>query len=247
MLAKRINMCTVLYLPSNDKICFASLRDESPTRKSAIRPKLIDDLGVKFLAPLDPEGGGTWLGTNELGDVIILLNGGFVKHKHLPKYRKSRGLIVTELLSNKLPYQQWLKLDLDNIEPFTLVIYSESKLYCMVWDGKQKHEFEINTELPHIWSSATLYTEEAKHKRSNIFETWIATKPEINRETVFEFFSSTQDIENGFFMNRAEKVKTLSYSFVEYSFDGSVKLIYEDFVDEIWYSAQLDFNNKINI
>ena len=92
-----------------------------------------------------------------------------------------------------------------------------------------------------------MYTEEAKHKRSNIFETWVATKPEINRETVFEFFSSTKDIENGFFMNRAEKVKTLSYSFVEYSFGDKVKLTYEDFVDEIWYSAQLDFTNKINI
>lgn len=240
-------MCTVLYLPSKEGICFVSLRDESPTRNTAFKPKIINDLGLEFISPIDPEGGGTWLGANKLGDVIILLNGGFIKHKHLPKYRKSRGLIVTELLSNELPYQQWLKLDLDNIEPFTLVIYSESKLYHVVWDGEQKHEFEINTELPHIWSSATLYTEEAKHKRSNIFETWIATKPEINRETVFEFFSSNHDIENGFLMNRADMVKTLSYSFVEYSFDGAVKLTYEDFADDSVNNIQLDFNNKIHI
>ena len=237
-------MCTVLYWPVKDRVSFASLRDESTRRKPAFKPKLIDDLGVKFIAPIDPEGGGTWLAANELGDVVILLNGGYEKHKHLPNYRKSRGLIVTELLSHAAPYDHWMLMNLENIEPFTLIVYSNSILYHLVWDGDLKHDLKPSTQLPHIWSSATLYSAEAKNKRNQNFDSWMATEPEINRETVFEFFASIQDKENGFLMNRAEKLKTLSYSFVEYSFDGSVKLIYEDFADESVNSIQLDFINK---
>ena len=92
-------MCTVVFIPANKKIFFASVRDESPLREKAIVP-IISTIGnVSFLSPKDPVAGGTWIGANDQGNIIILLNGGFENHQRKNCYRKSRGIIVSELLA----------------------------------------------------------------------------------------------------------------------------------------------------
>lgn len=208
-------MCTVVYIPDNDKVFFASLRDESPLRPTAITPAIFDGNQLTVLAPQDALAGGTWLGINDHKNVIILLNGGFEKHIHRTDYRKSRGLIVTDLLKTASPLKEWETLDLENIEPFTLMVWSGGMLFQLVWDGVAKHQQQLDESLPHILSSATLYKAEAKAKRTMLFKNWMATHPAISSTSLLDFFKSFSDSENGFIMNRNEKVKTLSYSFIE--------------------------------
>lgn len=208
-------MCTVVYIPDNDKMFFASLRDESPLRPTAITPAVFVTNDITVLAPQDALAGGTWLGINDYKNVVILLNGGFEKHIHRNDYRKSRGLIVTDLLKTATPLNEWETLDLDNIEPFTLMVWSGGLLFHLVWDGAAKHQQELDATLPHILSSATLYQADAKAKRTLLFQNWMATHPAISSASLLDFFKSFGDNENGFIMNRNEKVKTLSYSFIE--------------------------------
>jgi uncharacterized protein with NRDE domain len=219
-------MCTVVFIPENDKFYFASLRDESPLRSKALIPEINISNEVHYLSPKDSKEGGTWVGVNNLGIVIILLNGGLRKHKRKDYYRKSRGLIVNELLSSDMPLVDWSLLRLEDIEPFTLVVFDKNNLFQLVWDGTQRIKTQLNTFISHIWSSSTLYDADAKVNRESHFRNWINGEPAISMNSLFSFFKSVKDPENGFIINRKEQVKTLSYTFIEFDHNANAQMEY---------------------
>jgi hypothetical protein len=141
--------------------------------------------GVEITYPKDGKAGGTWIGHSNKNRLICLLNGGFENHVSQSSYRKSRGLIVKELLSESEIYSALSEINLENIEPFTLVIVDWNKdlqLIEFVWDGSKKHQ----TDLPqknHIWSSSTLYTEEMKQLRRD----WFSENKDYNQKSILDF------------------------------------------------------------
>ena len=208
-------MCTVVYIPGNDKQYFASLRDESPVRPKAIAPEKFTENDVSYLSPVDSEAGGSWVGVNSSGILIILLNGGFESHEKKKFYRKSRGLIVKELLLSAMPVIEWSIMDMDGIEPYTLIVAADKNLFRLVWDGEKKHRINLDTDQPHIFSSSTLYNAQARASRQDLFENWIAMKPPVTKLSLLDFFNTSTDKQNGFIIDRDEKIKTLSYTFLE--------------------------------
>lgn len=221
-------MCTVIYIPGNETNYFASLRDESPMRPAAQAPEIYRVNGIHQMSPKDALKGGTWVGVNEFSNVIILLNGAKEKQIQKDNYLKSRGLIVNDLLASELPIVDWSLMNLDGVEPFTLVVWSDESLFELQWDGTQKHRTLIDKAAPQIWSSSTLYSAESRDKRSSLFQNWIAMEPPIDKLAVLKFFKSFSERENGFIMNRNEKVKTLSYSFIELHQSETASLDYFD-------------------
>jgi Transport and Golgi organisation 2 len=232
-------MCTVVFVPGDQKNVLASLRDENPGRAKALAPLIDSRNDVSFLSPKDPAAGGTWIGINQWGDCIVLLNGGFENHSRQKSYRKSRGLIVTELLTAAMPVVEWSLMDLDNIEPFTLIVWSEKNLFQLVWDGAEKHRLRLDATQPHIWSSATLYTSTARADREEFFQNWIAMNPPVTKLSLLNFFKSFQNTENGFLINRNAKMKTLSYTFVEFAQDGKAGMSYYDFLNYSYHSGSI--------
>ncbi|MBI5373505.1 MAG: NRDE family protein [Sphingobacteriales bacterium] len=208
-------MCTVLFIPQQESVIFTSLRDENPGRHAVGGPVIMTGENWSFLAPIDPQAGGTWAGINNFGNVVILLNGAFENHKKKTRYKKSRGLIVTGLLKSVYPVVEWSLMDMDGVEPYTLVVWSEQNLFQLAWDGEHKHRTHFDTGMARIWSSATLYSPGAKKNREALFENWIHSQPGISRESILAFFSSVKDPVNGFLMNRGAGLKTLSYSFIQ--------------------------------
>lgn len=221
-------MCTVVFIPNTNKVFFASLRDESPLRPTAITPELFNIGNLTILSPKDALAGGTWLGINDHKNIIILLNGGFEKHEQKKDYRKSRGLIVSELLQSEMPIIDWELMKMQGIEPFTLIVWSDKILFKLIWDGSIKHRVKLDSKVPHIFSSSTLYSPNAKKYREELFQNWIAMNPPITKLSLLKFFNSVNDSENGFIMNRNEKVKTLSYSFIELTNNAIAELNYYD-------------------
>lgn len=221
-------MCTVVFIPSGNKQFFASLRDESPQRPRAIAPDIYKSSETRYLMPKDALAGGTWIGINEFKNVIILLNGGHQNHIKKDNYLTSRGKIVSELLQSIMPVVDWQLMDLSMVEPFTLVVWSEQNLFELVWDGEEKHRIRLDSSTAHIWSSSTLYDANAKSIRADLFQNWIAMGPPISKLTILNFFKSFEDAENGFIINRNEKIKTLSYSFIEFSSNVNASLDYFD-------------------
>ena len=116
-------MCTVTFIPVEGKVFLASNRDERHSRKEAIRPACYAFPGGIMLYPKDAEAGGTWIAMHENGNALVLLNGGKKAHIAEPPYGKSRGLILLDLAAAESPSGLFLSLDLENIEPFTVVCF----------------------------------------------------------------------------------------------------------------------------
>lgn len=91
-------MCTVTFVKTADKIVITSNRDEKIIRPNAIPPQNYMVNGKNVIYPKDPKAGGTWCVVDENGTVLVLLNGANEKHTVKLPYRKSRGLIVLELI-----------------------------------------------------------------------------------------------------------------------------------------------------
>lgn len=216
-----------------DKIILVSLRDESPERQRALHPQLFNGNNMLSLYPQDQSAGGTWVGANHKGTIIILLNGGFVCHKRRSSYAKSRGLIVTELLSAIEPVSAWAHLDLSDIEPHTLVVWHNKQLFHLTWDGTASYVIEKDKSTGHIWSSSTLYDEKASLIRKQWFDDWMKYAESYDSQKLLEFFCASGDTHSGFIINRNEVVKTLSMSFIEAK-ENEISYRYHDLAtDEI--------------
>ena len=205
-------MCTVSFVNSQEGVIITSNRDEKVIRPSAIAPKNYCRNGKNIIYPKDPKAGGTWFVIDENRTVLVLLNGG--KTKHIPElfYRRSRGLIALDIISSTSPKDFWDQINLEDIEPFTLVLYQQEKLYELIWDGLIKIKTILDANKNHIWSSVTLYPKEIRQKRSNWFMDFLMNKKEISSSEMLNFHRNTEhgDSENGLVINREYVLKTLS-------------------------------------
>ncbi|RKS01726.1 NRDE family protein [Flavobacterium sp. 102] len=226
-------MCTVSFVNANGKIIITSNRDEKIIRPNAIEPKtyLLNDKKVIF--PKDNKAGGTWYAIDEHSNVLVLLNGAEEKHVLKDSYRKSRGLIVLDLIGSESPLEAWKAIDLDHIEPFTLVLFENQNLYQLRWNELEKSTLALETNQSHIWSSSTLYSSAVREKRANWFSTFLDTQPEVNEEELFNFHRYTEEDNNehGLVINRNDILKTLSITqtIIE---KNKVSIHYNDLITE---------------
>jgi len=186
-------MCTVTYIPlGKSDFILTSSRDVPFAREKALYPKKYIEDGVEIYYPKDGKAGGTWIGTSSKSRLICLLNGGFEYHTSRFKYKKSRGLIVKELLKIDNIHKGLNAIDLIDVEQFTLTIVdwnTSLELIEFVWDGKKKHIKKLPQE-SYIWSSSTLYDESIKQLRLNWFSDW-QKENEFSQEGILEFHHTT--------------------------------------------------------
>ena len=208
-------MCTVTCIPARDKIYITSNRDEKHWRSNALAPAVYAGTSGNLLFPKDGDAGGTWIAAHENGNAIVFLNGGFIRHSPQPPYRKSRGLILLDLLDTSEPAMAFKTQSLQQIEPFTAIIWSAGQLFECRWDGNQKHTTMLSASTPHIWSSATLYDAAVIEKRKNWFTKWLqqsrkAGQPAPDDILHFHQFTGDGDTRNDLRMNRNGQVFTVS-------------------------------------
>ena len=205
-------MCTVSFVSSNGKTIITSNRDEKVIRPSAIEPKnyLINNKNIIF--PKDPKAGGTWFAVDESGTIAVLLNGANEKHKLERHYRKSRGLIVLDIISSLSPKDFWQEINLDKIEPFTLVLFQDKELFQLRWNGNDKESISLDTAKNHVWSSVTLYPKEIRKNRADWFHTFLDSNSIVSETEMLHFHRHTENDnpENGLVINRNDELKTLS-------------------------------------
>lgn len=204
-------MCTVSFVSKNGKTIITSNRDEKTLRPAAIEPKCYVLNNKKIIFPKDKKAGGTWFAVNENGTILVLLNGASESHlgkNHSEKkYLKSRGLIVLEIISSICAIDFWKEIDLQNIEPFTLILFENNQLFQLRWNEIEKETIELNTEKQHIWSSTTLYSSEIRLERELLFNEFLKPEREIFNNELIDFHNSTKD---GLVINRNDTTKTLS-------------------------------------
>ena len=176
-------MCTVTFIPDGSgAVYLTSNRDEKTGRARALPPRQYN----KLIYPKDTAAGGTWVAMKADGDAGVLLNGAFVNHRRQGNYRRSRGLVFLDVLGAEGPVEQFRSMCLAGIEPFTLVLFVEGRLYECRWDGEQRHVRELETARPHIWSSVTLYDEATRVRREQSLEDWYRQE-EISTGKIVDF------------------------------------------------------------
>jgi uncharacterized protein with NRDE domain len=240
-------MCTVTFLPAANGACYiTSNRDEKQWRKQALPPQLYNYNGAALTFPKDADAGGTWITMKNNGDAAVLLNGAFKSHVPAPPYRKSRGLIFMDVVSQDLPYEAFAEINLHNIEPFTLVLYKAGNLYECRWDGHTKHHTQLSSLHPHIWSSATLYDEEVVKRRQQWFKKWLADNPKPTQRDIIHFhrFGGEGDTNNDLKMNRGGQVFTVSITSIALH-NGLSIMQYLDLQNNQHYTKQTTVSNSL--
>ena len=234
-------MCTVSFVFSNGKSILTHNRDEKVARPSAINPQKYTVNNKNIYFPKDQKAGGTWYAVAENGTVLVLLNGADEKHQLKPSYRKSRGLIVLDLISSNSPIEEWNLIDLSDIEPFTIVLFQNKELYQLRWNEVEKSTLNLDVNQSYIWSSSTLYPKEIREHRAEIFQNFIALN-EISAKKLFQFhrYAKEDDQENGLIINRNNEMKTLSITQTIIQ-ENKVVISYHDLKN------QEEFTNSITI
>jgi hypothetical protein len=240
-------MCTVTFIPGKGRIVITSNRDEKLLRKQAIPPMVYQGKQYKLIYPKDPAAGGSWIGLKENGDAAVLLNGGFLPHQPLASYARSRGLIFLDVLAATRPVTYLTtKLELNNIEPFTLVIFENNSLYEFRWDGEEKHCRQLSVIRPHIWSSVTLYNMPAIKKRESWFNYFMNKHPNPTQHDILNFHRFTGDGDTGIdlLMRRDGIYSTVSITSMLLTADrGSMK--YCDLGDGSITEKKIEFISSI--
>jgi len=233
-------MCTVTFVNTANGIVITSNRDEQVLRGAALQPEVVAFEGKKIIFPKDVKAGGTWFAADDEGNFAVLLNGAAEKHHHNPPYKISRGLILLDIIAQNLPFIAFGTIDLVGIEPFTIVLLQQSKLYQLRWNGWEKDIVELATTQNHIWSSATLYTKEIIAQRETWFREFLANNPRPTNEQLIDFhnYTHTDDTTNGLVINRDDLLKTISITQV-YSANNIVNMLHIDLLNQQTYTNTL--------
>lgn len=217
-------MCTVTFIPFNNKVYITSNRDEHATRQQALAPQVYNHI----MYPKDAAANGTWIAANQQGNAIVLLNGAFEKHVVTGNYRKSRGLIVLDIFNTPNPYETFAIINLQNIEPFTIVLWQNQQLFECRWSGSEKFSTQLNHREAHIWQSVTLYNPTVTAERKAWFTNWLQQKKFTQQGIMnFHLFTGAGNKENNLVMNRNNNLFTVSITQIEVT-QNNTTMYYND-------------------
>ena len=236
-------MCTLTFFPQeNGGFILTSNRDESPERPT-LSPRIYDMGGLSLLYPKDEIAGGTWIAAASNKRIVSLLNGGFKAHEREDAYRKSRGLVVMDVLSSPDLDEVLISYDLNGIEPFTVVIMDWNNglnVTELVWDGENRH-INKRDNSPRIWSASLLYSDAMKKERINWFEAFLHENPDPGKEIIMNFHKTAGqgNKEYGLIMDRFfVKTRSITQIIVE----DDLSMSYEVIGGDTKENSRLEFN-----
>lgn len=160
-------MCSFSWREIERGLCLAFNRDEANTRAKAVPPKAFEQAGIKYLMPIDPDAGGSWICVNQAGFAFALLNNYQGQLKPVQTPLQSRGSIIKAmaLCDSFAKIEQCLNaLDLTQFQPFTLVLLSEHHKWLWQYDGMSQ-QLQIQPLPQHYFSSAHPLAEQVLSER----------------------------------------------------------------------------------
>ena len=129
-------MCTVSWIYQGAGYHLFCNRDEKHTRRPASKPQLLTRGGMRFLAPVDGDFGGSWIAVNEFGLSLALLNRGPGSPAQL-----SRGLLVMNLIASPTLSDVTVRFaasDLSDFAPFALLGLAPGLPAALfTWNGRE--------------------------------------------------------------------------------------------------------------
>ncbi|MEO2092003.1 MAG: NRDE family protein [Gemmataceae bacterium] len=195
-------MCTLTAVPlPGVRLRLAFNRDERPTRPPAL-PPAVRAFGDRLaVLPIDPVSGGTWLGVNDAGLALAVLNVTLPTPSPpalLPQGERgaktSRGTIIPALLGQATPADALAELDRTfdyaDFAPFRLAVVGRGVVAEVRWDGREPM---VTTRLlggaPLLFTSSGLGDHLVEGVRRELFDDlfagpsdgWAAAQDEFHR------------------------------------------------------------------
>lgn len=162
-------MCTLSFILGKNGYLLAMNRDERLTRERARPPAVFELNGARAVFPYESSGG-TWIGGNDRGLALALLN----QNLNSPALEKvkSRGVVVRKLLgaTSVSELQTSLRrLDLAGTLPFRLLAFvpREKAVLEWAWDGAKLQDRAHPWKHGH-WFSSGLGDERATRERGTV-------------------------------------------------------------------------------
>jgi Transport and Golgi organisation 2 len=211
-------MCTVSFIPNANGYRLGMNRDESRLRPVALRPEVRGTAGGFAIYPSEP-GGGTWIGMNDSGLCLALIN--WYKVPTLPtRGTMSRGIVVKEMIRS--PARKDLpgflqELPLDQMPPFRLIAISlrESRVMEFRWDQTRV------TPLCHRWAARHWFSSGLDEQQAEVTRAGVCRRawnePDAGEPGWLRRLHGSHVPERGGFsicMHR-EEARTVSYTEVE--------------------------------
>jgi len=163
-------MCTVSWLQQANGYQLFCNRDEKRTRAVALPPRVVVQDGVRCIAPIDGDFGGTWIGVNQFGVSMCLLNGANVSGREAPRQaRLSRGHFLLSVLGGKsaaVARRRFDQADLEPFAPFTLLVLQAGEFVTILeWTGTAKLILPYGDSCNPLVSSSVDSTEVQRARR----------------------------------------------------------------------------------
>ena len=241
-------MCTVSYFPKGENhFILTSNRDEAPKR-SATGISIEMRKGKELIFPRDPLANGTWIAASNTNQLVCVLNGAFEKHKHRPPYRLSRGIMALDFFAYDDADHFFEHFEFEGIEPFTMVIFDNGKLYETRWDEQLLYAQPLRSDVPHIWASSTLYPKEWQAKRRKWYANEIENKTMVEQQDLIDFHHTAGEgnPEYDLIMNRHNMVCTTSITSINKQ-ANQIDMRFEDLQNSKLVSKSITINSKISI
>lgn len=173
-------MCTASWIAGSDRAMLIFNRDERKDRPRAIPPRVFEENGVSRIAPIDPQGQGTWLAVNQFGLCCFLLNNYEVSGSALKTENPiSRGLLPLKLTEVKRIHEAeevLNSMDLTRYRPFYVGLLCIAGIRILSWDGSVLREQDTSDGM---LTTSSFKSQEVQSYRRNQYK-------EINREILAE-------------------------------------------------------------
>lgn len=220
-------MCTVSWVHEGDGYQLFCNRDEKRSRALAFSPRIDTREGVMFVAPVDGKAGGTWIGANEFGVSVCLLNG---PRKIAATPVLSRGLLLPELLSAssvmEIGERVWAS-DLTRFAPFVLAALEPGYPATIIdWDGQEKKIVPYGEPYMPLTSSSVDAKGVSETRRED-YRRRVAAAGRLDSSVLLDFHESHGSKRNAYSpcMHRRD-AETVSFSWVRVS-EERVEFLYK--------------------
>jgi len=213
-------MCTVTIVPYDDGFRLVCNRDERRDRQAATPPSLQRLRHSTAMFPVDPAGGGTWVGVNGAGLVAALLNRN--TESAAPRRNqslRSRGLIIPGLL-NSGSWTDALDIaagfDPTQFGLFRLVLAQRMVLAVVTSDGRALSVETMGVSRPFMLTSSSLGDAVVEAPRRRLFERLIGDNTSEWLRTQARFHAHQWPARTGISVNMARRdARTVSRTVID--------------------------------
>jgi hypothetical protein len=173
-------MCTLTLVPLGGGCArLASNRDEQRARPPALPPQRRRFGRHTAILPVDSVWGGTWIGVNDAGLALALLNVNLPHGSSRPRaIRASRGAVIPELLgcgTLAAALRRARRLRPEEYAPFRLVLLARGEVAEVRWDGANfRPTRHGRLTAPLLFTSSGLGDHLVEGPRRRLFEEFFA-------------------------------------------------------------------------